>query len=139
MIAQAAAVCGILLAAYAGIATAQPLPNPHQESPPLEPLDPVATALIERAEQLVVQGQFADAKQLAVESLQLLPSAGLTERASRVLVTADAALGITLAPAPVDFVNRPGPAELATVAAARNSTSGDANAEVRSNHQTDNG
>lgn len=92
----AASLCGLLLAssATATSAWAQPLPNPYQAPTHVESPEPVATALIDRAEQLLQQGQFADAKQLAVESLQLNPSLALADRASRVLASADAGLGI---------------------------------------------
>ena len=90
----AASLCGLLLASNS--ASAQPLPNPYQAPPLIESPEPVATALIDRAEQLLVAGQFADAKQLAVESLQLHPSLPLADRASRVLASADAGLGIVM-------------------------------------------
>ena len=94
----AASLCGLLLASISASARAQPLPNPYQTPSQVGSLEPVATALLDRAEQLLSQGQFADAKQLAVESLQLNPGLALVERASRVSASADQALGIVALP-----------------------------------------
>lgn len=107
----------LTMVAHVSVAQAQPapLPNPYPPVPAApaptvaaEP-EPVATALIERAEALLAQEQYADAKQLAVESLQLNPSLALSARADRVLQTADLWLGIGEPPAPAVEPTPPAP------------------------------
>lgn len=99
-------IVAIALVSRSAATQAQPTPLPSPYPPVPAPTvaaptpEPVATALVERAEALLAQEQYADAKQLAVESLQLNPSLALSARADRVLQTADLWLGIGNPPAP---------------------------------------